>query len=227
MFPRYLGWLLLNFACNCNPANIYLFKASNKNTRKRCEICSRLTKKPPPEQRLFIKPGIQERGTECGECGEWAFRGMLNKIPGNAQQDSGECSKRFRGMLNKIPGNVQQDSGECSTRFQGMLAKIPGNVQQDSGECSRRFRGMFEKIPGNVGKDSGECSRRFQGMFKKIPGNVRKDSGECWQRFSRMLKKIGRFIMQLNQNRINGYILKYNQKYEQKLIKTSQMNEHV
>ena len=21
-------------------------------------------------QRLFIKPGIQERGTECGECGE-------------------------------------------------------------------------------------------------------------------------------------------------------------
>ena len=31
---------------------------------------------------LFIKPGMQERGTECGECGE-----------------RGECSIGFRGML--------------------------------------------------------------------------------------------------------------------------------
>ena len=86
---------------------------------------------------------------------------------------------------------------------------------------------MFKKIPGNVQEDSPECSRGSRGMFKKIPGNVRKDSGECWQRFSRMLKKIGRFIMQLNQNRIKGCILKYNQKYVQKLIKTLHMNEHV
>ena len=41
------------------------------------------------------------------------FRGMFQKIPGNVQKDSGECSKRFRGMFNKIPGNVQEDSGEC------------------------------------------------------------------------------------------------------------------
>ena len=26
-----------------NPANIYFFKVNNKNTRKRCEICSNLT----------------------------------------------------------------------------------------------------------------------------------------------------------------------------------------
>ena len=25
------------------PANIYLFKVNNRNTRKRCEICSKLT----------------------------------------------------------------------------------------------------------------------------------------------------------------------------------------
>ena len=31
---------------------------------------------------LFIKPGIQERGTECEECGE-----------------RGECSLGFQGML--------------------------------------------------------------------------------------------------------------------------------
>ena len=29
------------------PANIYLFKVNNKNTRKRCEICSKLTIKTP------------------------------------------------------------------------------------------------------------------------------------------------------------------------------------
>ena len=46
----------------------------------------------------------------------------------------------MRGM--SIPGNAQQDSGECSTRFQGMLKKIPGNVPKDSGECLKRFRGI-------------------------------------------------------------------------------------
>ena len=30
-----------------NPANIYLFKVNNRNTRKRCEICSTLTIKTP------------------------------------------------------------------------------------------------------------------------------------------------------------------------------------
>ena len=32
------------------PANIYLLKVNNRNTRKRCEICSKLTIKTP-EQR--------------------------------------------------------------------------------------------------------------------------------------------------------------------------------
>ena len=87
------------------------------------------------------------RNTGMGN-GMRGMRGM--SIPGNAQEDSGECSKRFRGMLNKIPGNAQQDSGECSKRFRGMFKKIPGNVQEDSGECSRRFRGMYKRITGNV-----------------------------------------------------------------------------
>ena len=30
-----------------NPANIYLFKVNNRNTRKRYEICSKLTIKTP------------------------------------------------------------------------------------------------------------------------------------------------------------------------------------
>ena len=32
---------------NSFPANIYLFKVNNRNTRKRCEICSKLTIKTP------------------------------------------------------------------------------------------------------------------------------------------------------------------------------------
>ena len=86
---------------------------------------------------------------------------------------------------------------------------------------------MLKKIPGNVQEDLGESSARFWGMFEKIPGNAAEDSEECWQRFSKILKKIARFIMQLNENRIKGYILKYNQKCALKFIKTSHVNEHV
>ena len=35
------------------PANIYFFKASNRNTRKRCEICLKLTLKSP-ERRYWL-----------------------------------------------------------------------------------------------------------------------------------------------------------------------------
>ena len=109
--------------------------------------------------------------------------------------------------------------GMLETR--GMFTRIPGNLLEDSGEC------YYFNIPGNVPEYSGKCRRRFRGMFKRIPGNSQEDSGECWQRFSRILKKIERFIMQLNENRIKGYIAKYNQKCVQKFIKTSHVNEHV
>ena len=66
--------------------------------------------------RLFIKPTIQERGTECGKHGE-----------------CGECSLGFRGISLRIPGNV------TTLRFRGMLKKIPGNVPEDSGESNFRF----------------------------------------------------------------------------------------
>ena len=41
-------WLLFD----SYPANIYLFKVNNKNTRKRCEICSKLTVKTPERRHL-------------------------------------------------------------------------------------------------------------------------------------------------------------------------------
>ena len=37
-----------------NPANIYLFKFDNRNIRKMCEICSKLTIKTPGRSDVFI-----------------------------------------------------------------------------------------------------------------------------------------------------------------------------
>ena len=42
-----IGKFLLNF--NRFPANIYLFKVNTRNTRKKCEIYSKLTIKTPEQ----------------------------------------------------------------------------------------------------------------------------------------------------------------------------------
>ena len=81
---------------------------------------------------------------------------------------------------------------------------------------------MFKRIPGNVEEDSRECSRVFREIFQKIPGNAEEDS--MW---AKIIENTERFIMQLNENRIKAYILKYIQKCAQKFIKTSHVNEHV
>ena len=104
--------------------NNHLLKANNGNTN----------------YMLFIKPGIQERGTECEEFAERG--GMFTRIPGNLLEDSGEC------YYFNIPRNVPKE----------MFKKIPGNVQQDSGECLKRFWRMFKKIPGNAQEDFGNLN---------------------------------------------------------------------
>ena len=41
------------------PANIYLFKVNNRNTRKRCEICSKLTIKTlERRQKCSVRKGV-------------------------------------------------------------------------------------------------------------------------------------------------------------------------
>ena len=53
--------LLVKLPCslpvNTSPANIYLFKVNNRNTRKRCEIFSKLTIKTP-ERRRWRRSGV-------------------------------------------------------------------------------------------------------------------------------------------------------------------------
>ena len=39
---------------NAFTANIYLFKVNNRKTRKRCEICSKLTIKTTERRHLFL-----------------------------------------------------------------------------------------------------------------------------------------------------------------------------
>ena len=81
---------------------------------------------------LCIKPGIQERGTECGERGKWG--GILY---------SGECLQTFCEMLPNILGeysqtvreNLLKHSGECRQTFQGLSANIPGYVTKHYREC--------------------------------------------------------------------------------------------
>ena len=46
-----------NCGCNLNPINIYLFKFNNRNTRRRCDICSKLTIKTP-ERRPWRRFGV-------------------------------------------------------------------------------------------------------------------------------------------------------------------------
>ena len=42
-----IDWLLYERNISRYPANIYWFKVNNRSTRKRCEICIRLTIKTP------------------------------------------------------------------------------------------------------------------------------------------------------------------------------------
>ena len=69
---------------------------------------------------------------------------MFTMISGNFLEDFGE-SYYFN-----IPGNIEEDSGECSTRFRGMFEVILGDVPRNSGKSSKRFRGIFDEIRGNV-----------------------------------------------------------------------------
>ena len=41
-----------------NPANNYLLKVNNRNTRKTCKICSKLTIKTPQQHLLTFKQGV-------------------------------------------------------------------------------------------------------------------------------------------------------------------------
>ena len=46
-FPFHIRFHYLRFQVGSDPAGNYMFKVTNRNTRARCEICSKLTIKTP------------------------------------------------------------------------------------------------------------------------------------------------------------------------------------
>ena len=119
--------------------------------------------------KVCIKPGIQERGTEWGERGEW-----------------GGCPQTSRGMSSNIPGIVAKHSVECPQTFQGMLPNILENVAKHSGECCQTFRGMSPNILGNIAKHSVECPQTYRGMSSNIPENI----ANVWCKWRKILGRV-------------------------------------
>ena len=123
--------------------------------------------------KLYIKPGILERGTECGEHEE-CF------IPGNVLKDSRECRQTFRGMSWKIPGNVLKHSRECRWTLKGMSPNIPGNVTKHSGDCCETFQGRSSKNPENICKWSEVCCKTFCGKYENFRMNAYNSTRYWW-----------------------------------------------
>ena len=146
----------------------------SQETLANADFCNQLSLENVSTKRLCIRPGIQERGTECGEReeqGQCYIPGNVAKHSGNVLKHSGECRQTFWGMSPNIPGNIAKYSRECRQIFRGMSPNIPGNVAKYSGEFSQTFREMLPNIPGNITKHSGEYHQTFRGI-SKIPRNA-------------------------------------------------------
>ena len=104
---------------------------------------------------LCIKSGIQERGTECGERGEYGECCLTSNIPGN---------------VSNIPGNAIKHSGKRHEAFRGISPNIPGNVAKHFGEYPKKFRGIWTNNPGNAVKHSGEYPQPFWVMSVLLKG---------------------------------------------------------
>ena len=82
-------------------ANIYLLKVNNKNTRKRCEICSKLTIKTP-ERRHWCRSGAFILDFEQVIV-SWAVHRWMLEISNLRCTNTSTCkAKSTRDILNKI-----------------------------------------------------------------------------------------------------------------------------
>ena len=60
-----------------NPANIYLLKVSSRNSRKRCELCSKLTIKTPEPRQLRSIDDFEQVNVRLGTGRYWNVPNML------------------------------------------------------------------------------------------------------------------------------------------------------
>ena len=54
------GFLISLTEVKCSPAGIYLLKVSNRNTRTRCEICSKLTIKRSERRQWLVVVNFED-----------------------------------------------------------------------------------------------------------------------------------------------------------------------
>ena len=85
------------------PANIYLFKGNDRNTRKRCEIYSKLTIKTP-ERRQWQKPNKNIWKTRGFHCQLFinVLRSNSKKKTVNITENNGYFWPFFDGMKMKM-----------------------------------------------------------------------------------------------------------------------------
>lgn len=89
-----------------------------------------------------MKPGIQERGSECGEREEQ----RKCYIPGNITNYFGECPQIFCRISPNIPENVFKHARndirhaeEYCLEYRGMSLNFLGNLSNYSEECPQTF----------------------------------------------------------------------------------------
>ena len=97
---------------NYCPAGIYLLKVNNRNTRRRCEICSKLTIKIPSRHWLLNLEHAKAQTGQVFNCALWKFQlcfiyickvkfPFLKKRSHWNETFSRILSKRLRIFLNK------------------------------------------------------------------------------------------------------------------------------
>ena len=102
------------------------------------------------KKRLCINQGIQERGKDRRERGEWGnviFRRMSPNIPGNVAKHSRKCCQTFWRISSNILGNFAKHSGEWPQTFRGMLPLFNVNEENYRAESNIHNGALLQKYP--------------------------------------------------------------------------------
>ena len=111
----YRRWMQMAWVSpGCNPAGKYVFKVNNRNTRTRCEICSKITIKKP--ERRQQRPYLQHpftRTRSYSKLFNWWLSISLNSLFHGREYQS--CSSNSEVIFNNLLRSARNQV-ECSFR---------------------------------------------------------------------------------------------------------------
>ena len=96
-FQNQFGWFsffVLIIYINI-PADVYLFKVNNRNTRKRCEICSKLRIKTPKWRLLTLISRRYFVFKHIGSQSTWSWRIIFPLHWGRGDLEQLDCARRL------------------------------------------------------------------------------------------------------------------------------------